>query len=152
MMMVGSAHDVRVMVAINGARYEPANDTQVITGKMPVVTRELGVDLDGGSAFEVSDPPGGRRQRLKSNQAEWVFKVKALESGEKTLVVLVSQYNSQELEATKTEKWKVSVSIDTLPYVRDYLAMHLPEAVGGGIVGLVVAGFAYMAAKLKKKG
>lgn len=149
-MVLDTERDLRVKVFIEGEGFAPDDLSSVTEGAMEAVSRELSAEVSGGSAFEIR-PPAEVRQRLVGNEIDWVFGIKAVETGEHRLIVSIAQWR-ESVPTVLTEKtWVIEVRVDPVNALLTYLARHLPETIGAGIVLLVGTLFAVWAARMRKK-
>ena len=149
-MTLDTERDLRVKVFIEGEGFAPDDLSSVTEGAMEAVSRELSAEVSGGSAFEIR-PPAEVRQRLVGNEIDWVFGIKAVETGEHRLIVSIAQWR-EAVPTVLTEKtWAIEVRVDPVNALLTYLARHLPETIGAGIVLLVGTLFAVWAARMRKK-
>ena len=118
-MVLDTERDLRVKVFIEGEGFTPDELTSVTEGAMAAVSRELSAKVYGGSAFAVR-PPAVVRQRLVGNEVDWVFGIKALETGAHRLVVSIEQWH-EEVPTVLTEKtWAIEVRVDPVNALLTY--------------------------------
>ena len=150
-MLISSKSIVRVMVSTDGDGFIADETTQVLQENIEAHSRELQASVHGGSAFSVEPTPGERKTMI-GNAVQWIFTVTALEGGKHKLYVEITQFvgDSKTSEPLK-DTFPIVVSVNTVSFVRDYLATHLPETIGGGIVLIVGTVFVVVAARMRKK-
>jgi len=149
-MALDTERELRVKVFIEGEGFTADEVSSVTEGVMEAVSRELSAELSGGSAFEVR-PPAQVRQRLVGNEIDWVFGIKALETGDHRLIVSIAQWGEAGPTVLTEKTWAIAVRVDPVNALLTYLARHLPETIGAGIVLLVGTFFAVWAARIRKK-
>ncbi len=150
-MMISSERNVRVKVSIEGNGYIAGDETQVVDATIDAHSRELQASVHGGSAFTVV-PEQGKRQVMVGDAVAWIFAVTANEHGNHKLYVQITQFiGKSESNEIVRDEIPIRVSVNTLSYVWDYLATHLPETIGSGIVLIVGTVFVVVVARMRKK-